>query len=64
MCRETDVAGVSWLPSSPDVAECCEAYRYVSIDNPPSLGLCSICGMTAARSLAIPIQREYLAWKD
>ena len=43
------------------LAECQDAYHYILIDNPPSLGLLSICGMTAARSLVVPIQCEYFA---
>lgn len=38
-----------------------EEYHYILIDNPPSLGLLSICGMTAAQALVIPIQCEYFA---
>ncbi len=43
------------------LAECQDAYHYILIDNPPSLGLLSICGITAARSLVIPVQCEYFA---
>lgn len=43
------------------LAECQDTYHYILIDNPPSLGLLSICGMTAARSLVIPVQCEYFA---
>lgn len=35
--------------------------QFVLIDNPPSLGLLAICGMTAAHSLIVPVQCEYFA---
>lgn len=43
------------------LANCLDEYHYILIDNPPSLGLLSICGMTAAQALVIPIQCEYFA---
>jgi len=36
-------------------------YEYIFIDCPPSLGLLTINGLTAARSVLIPIQCEYYA---
>ncbi len=66
-----DLAGLEreWSPEQSDwqyslrrvLADCQDEFHYILIDNPPSLGLLSICGMTAARSLVVPIQCEYFA---
>lgn len=36
-------------------------FHYIIVDNPPSLGLLTVNGLTAADSLLVPIQCEYYA---
>ncbi|HKO57178.1 MAG TPA: ParA family protein [Thermoanaerobaculia bacterium] len=36
-------------------------YNYILIDSPPSLGLLTINGLTAAHSVLVPLQSEYFA---
>lgn len=38
-----------------------DRYDFILIDNPPSLGMLTINGLTAAREVLIPVQCEYLA---
>ena len=38
-----------------------ERYRYIIIDCPPSVGLLTVNGLTAAQDVLIPVQCEYLA---
>jgi chromosome partitioning protein len=41
-----------------------DCYDYIILDTPPSLGLVSINAMTAADSLLIPLQCEFLAYES
>ncbi len=43
------------------LSEIKESYDYIIIDCPPSLGLLTVNGLTAADSLLVPIQCEYYA---
>lgn len=43
------------------IEELNERYHYVLIDCPPSLGVLTVSGLTAAHAVIIPVQCEYLA---
>jgi chromosome partitioning protein len=43
------------------IADVEDQYDFILIDNPPSLGMLTINGLTAAREVLIPVQCEYLA---
>jgi chromosome partitioning protein len=43
------------------IAEVRDEYDYVFVDSPPSLGLLTVNALTAADSVLIPLQCEYLA---
>ncbi|MCB2200374.1 AAA family ATPase [bacterium] len=43
------------------IAQFADRYEYILIDSPPSLGLLTLNGLTAATSVLIPIQCEYYA---
>lgn len=45
------------------VADLCADYDYVLLDCPPSLGLLTICGLTLAHYVLVPMEAEYLALK-
>lgn len=45
------------------IGELCRDYDYVLVDCPPSLGLLTICGLTLAQSVIVPMEAEYLALK-
>ncbi len=43
------------------ISEVLDQYEYVIIDCPPSLGLITVNGLTAADSVVIPVQTEFFA---
>lgn len=45
------------------VGALCPQYDYILLDCPPSLGLLSICGLTLAQSVIVPMEATYLALK-
>lgn len=45
------------------VGDICRNYDYVFLDCPPSLGLLTICGLTLAHTVIVPMEAEYLALK-